>query len=254
MDVNPTNHRNRNISEKYRWQKRNPSKSGNSSNSGTEQPSKSKLVAWISFFVLTLLFGLLALIVTVGDTSSFDRNLELAVHTLNNPVFTLIFHFFTAIGGFVGTPIMAVLVGLLLIWRKYHQYIIPLALAVGGGILLDELLKQIFRRTRPDLWTGIPKLTTFSFPSGHATASTCFFGFMLWLGLKFIDAKAWKYLWAGLMVIATVMVGISRIYLGEHYPTDVLGGFLAGSWWLVVLYLAIGFFRQRHKQPQPPQL
>ena len=104
-------------------------------------------------------------------------------------------------------------------------------MGVGGAALLNMVLKLIFERPRPDLWEQLIIETSFSFPSGHAMASSA---------LAFsVIAIAWntRFRWyaVGVGVLFMLVIGFSRLYLGVHYPTDVLAGwFVSGAWVLLV--------------------
>jgi undecaprenyl-diphosphatase len=98
--------------------------------------------------------------------------------------------------------------------------------------ILNEVLKNIFGRQRPDILRLI-EITGLSFPSGHSMTGMCFYGFIIYLCLSF-GKGAWKYIAAALLSILILLIGISRIYLGVHYASDVLAGFSLGIVWLAV--------------------
>lgn len=133
--------------------------------------------------------------------------------------------------------IIAGLAAMLLIWLAWRQELrraTLLLISVGGGGLLSDGLKLIFQRPRPDFPDVFVKATGYSFPSGHAMLSLIFFGFLAYLLLKSIHN--WKQKTAaGLgLILIPFAVGISRLILGVHFPTDVLGGWAAGAGWLAV--------------------
>lgn len=123
-----------------------------------------------------------------------------------------------------------VVVGALAFYRRWLELFI-FALCMGGGAVLNVLLKHLFARSRPDLFRVVEEMG-FSFPSGHAMVSLCLYGmsaFLLSRYLKRWPARFAVFVLAGLL---TAAIGVSRIYLGVHYPTDVVAGFMAGTMWL----------------------
>jgi membrane-associated phospholipid phosphatase len=107
-----------------------------------------------------------------------------------------------------------------------------LALSVPGGALLNEVLKYAFHRARPRLEHPLVQLPSYSFPSGHALAATVFYGFAAILLWSYIVPRVWRIVIGTAIVVVILMVGLSRVYLGAYYPTDVLAGFIEGLAWL----------------------
>ena len=98
---------------------------------------------------------------------------------------------------------------------------------------LNEILKLIFHRERPDI-LRLVNVSDYSFPSGHSMIGMCFYGFVAYMVYKNMR-NGWKYAAVFLISILILLIGISRIYLGVHYASDVVGGFLAGLAWLAAL-------------------
>lgn len=117
------------------------------------------------------------------------------------------------------------------------------AFATGGSALLNLLAKAVFQRERPDLWLSIAPEHTFSFPSGHAMGSATLAAavvLLCWHG-----AWRWPALLAGVAFVA--WVGASRVYLGVHFPSDILAGWTAAVAWVCAVYLIV---RPRHRDPE----
>lgn len=132
--------------------------------------------------------------------------------------------------------------------KKYLPYALLITVNIIIGASLNYILKQLFQRQRPDL-LKLVEISGYSFPSGHSMSSVIFYGFIIFLCLKY--AKHWsKYLAATILSLLVFMIGISRIYLGVHYASDVLGGFIIGLAWLVFyIRLAERFGFLKRKEP-----
>ena len=189
-----------------------------------------------------------------GETRGFDRRVLLAMRDPSDPSdpwgpkwLEEVGRDFTALGG------MGVLVGLtaavclfLAMQRKHHAMVLVLA-AVCGGLLLSLLLKRGFDRPRPDLVPRLSYVYTSSFPSGHSMMSAITY---LTLGALLARLQATRGVKVYLIVLAalvTLAVGISRVYLGVHWPTDVLAGWAAGAAWALICWLAASWLQRRGK-------
>ncbi len=197
--------------------------------------------------LLAKLFEELAEGIFRKTSADLDNRFSLWLHSLANPILDRIFKFFTEIGSIRSVIIMTIGSFGLLVWRKHPHAAWLLTLTSGGGITLNQILKRFFRRPRPALWVSTkPQLSTFSFPSGHATATLCFCGGLGWLGYKFIKHPAILIGWLIAMLASVLMVGLSRIYRGAHYLTDVIGGYISGSFWLALLLSGISIYDRLH--------
>lgn len=134
--------------------------------------------------------------------------------------------------------------GHLALRRKWRSMLYVLV-TVGGGLLLSQLLKMGFDRPRPDLVPHNTTVFTASFPSGHAMLSAVVY---LTLGALLMRLESRRRLRIYIMSVAiflAVVVGLSRIYLGVHWPTDVLAGWLAGATWALLCWLGARFLQAR---------
>lgn len=100
-----------------------------------------------------------------------------------------------------------------------------------GSLVLNVVLKQIIQRPRPDGFRLIAE-TGYSFPSGHSMISMAFFGLLVWMVWTYEKDRRFRLIWCALFSLIIVMVGVSRIYLGVHYASDVLAGFCVSLIWL----------------------
>jgi len=121
-------------------------------------------------------------------------------------------------------------VGYLLLERR-HGLVALVLVATSGGTLLSVLLKGLFGRTRPDVVPHLVSVSSASFPSGHSLLSAVVYLTLGALLSRVSTDRVTKIYLVSLSVILTVVVGVSRIYLGVHYPTDVLGGWVLGAFW-----------------------
>lgn len=127
-------------------------------------------------------------------------------------------------------PIMLIL----FLLKKYYKEVFLLVLSNLGNVL-NILLKMFFARPRLD--TGVSSSVLFSgysFPSGHSAASVCFYGTLIYLSSVYIKQTWLKYLINSILIIIILAVGFTRVYLGAHYPSDVIGGYSFALFWLFV--------------------
>jgi undecaprenyl-diphosphatase len=185
-----------------------------------------------------LLFAWLAQLASSGGIPGFDTAARAAVHAYAHPNLTLVMKAASALGsGWVLWPAGAMIVTVLALAGRTKDGAL-FALAVVGANLVDEAVKMLFHRTRPDPWFGYPLPSTYSFPSGHAFVSFCFF---LCLA-EIVIRDDWPMLrkltiWL-VAVFCTFTIGLSRVYLGVHYPTDVLAGYLGAIMWTTLIRAA----------------
>lgn len=120
---------------------------------------------------------------------------------------------------------------LLIIYFKRWREAVGLAICLAGGAVLNFLLKNLFERARPDLFRLV-EATGYSFPSGHAMVSLCFYGMVAFLLIRNIGKWYGRVAVSSFAALLIAAIGVSRIYLGVHYPTDVIAGYAAGLMWL----------------------
>ena len=143
--------------------------------------------------------------------------------------------------------VTAVIVYLLLIRRPATALLI--FVAVAGGQVLSSLLKAGIDRPRPELVSHLVDETSLSFPSGHAMLSAVTYLTLGALAARFLPGRTTKIYVLGLAVLTTLLVGISRIYLGVHWPSDVLAGWCAGFTWAMLCWLAARALQRWRGQP-----
>lgn len=167
------------------------------------------------------------------ELSFFDNNIYKFVASFITEDMTDLMKFLSFLGSGLALASITVIVFIAVHKnKKYAFYGWMLGVNLLASTILNEVFKIIFHRERPNM-LRIIDITGFSFPSGHSMIGLCFFGFIiyiLWVNMK----SRWRYPLAFILMVLILSIGISRIYLGVHYASDVLGGFSAGLAWLVV--------------------
>ncbi len=187
--------------------------------------------------------------VAEGQTRAVDTAILLALRNPADPTDPIgprwveeMFRDFTALGG-VSVIVFITLgaAGYLALLRK-HRTVLLLAIAVGGGLLINTLLKLGFDRPRPDLVPHGAYVYTASFPSGHAMLATATYLTLGALLARVLPDRRTKFFVLTMAVVLCLLVGFSRVYLGVHWPSDVAAGWMIGAawaliWWLVARWL-----------------
>jgi len=193
------------------------------------------VLGFLSALFALLFFAWLAEEMMEGDTARFDSAITLAVHQHATPRLTTVMKALTMLGSSVVMAPLAILTLALCYFRREFQALKILAATFGGALLLEFILKLTFHRARPVPFFDLPTPASFSFPSGHALFSFCFFaGIAALLSPRLSSQRAKLGLWS--IAIALILgIGLSRIYLGVHYPSDVLAGYAAGIVWVATV-------------------
>lgn len=151
--------------------------------------------------------------------------------------------------GTVGLAVLCLALAGYWVWIRAWDWLVTLLVTLPSGILLNVLLKNSFQRARPSFENSLSiPLDSYSFPSGHTAAATLFYGVLA--ACLICRAASWgRRLAIALLALALVaLVGLSRVYLGAHYPSDVLAAMMAGGGWLALGLMAAGRWRQRANQ------
>ncbi|WP_257390622.1 phosphatase PAP2 family protein [Peribacillus muralis] len=211
---------------------------------------KLKLQLMIAFIVSVFAligFSFMAFAVSANDYLKFDSEVISVVQGWESPILTGIMKFFTYIGSTGSIIILSLFILIFLYKVLKHRLELVLFIAVmAGSPLLNAVVKLCFQRTRPDLHRLI-EIGGYSFPSGHAMNAMSLYGILTFLLWRHIKVKWGRML---LIVMSTLMIltiGISRIYLGVHYPSDIIAGYLAGGFWIA---MSIWFFQRYQDRRQ----
>lgn len=218
------------------------------------------LAAFLASAALLAAFAILGSEVLEGETAAFDRWVLLGLRHPGDPALPLGPAWlvratvdFTALGGVaVLTLVTFVAAGFLLTSRKPALALFLLA-AIGGGALVSSILKSVFLRPRPELVEHLVQVNSASFPSGHAMNSA-----IVYLTLAALLARSmadWRLRIYLLLVsmLLVVLIGFTRVYVGVHWPTDVLAGWSVGAAWAIVCSL-LAQRLQRTATIEPEQL
>ena len=164
--------------------------------------------------------------------------------TERSPGATQFFTAMTLIGGPVSVAAIVVIVAIVLAVRRRWRWLVYLGVTAGGGGLLNLELKRYFARARPDVAEMLRRANGYSFPSGHAMGSAVAFGALAYLSFRVI--KSWPAKTAMIAFLYTMIaaVALSRVYLGVHWISDVLGGVTAGTVWVATTTVAYETLRR----------
>lgn len=223
-----------------------------------------KLLSWIGWHELVVLLSFVFVIggmwltavladgVSDGRTQEADLRILMALREEGDPANPIgppwveeMMRDFTALGGTGILTLIVIAVTLYyLIQRRYKEMLI-LVTAVGGAYLLSFFFKGLYDRPRPEFIPAGEYSYTASFPSGHALLATATY---LTLGIIVTQLMTRNRLKAFVLLLAffvMILVGFSRMYLGVHWPTDVLAGWIIGSVWAIICWLVVRWLRQR---------
>jgi undecaprenyl-diphosphatase len=196
------------------------------------------------------LFAFASLAQAITDEEAITRwdvRLNRWLHEHSSPALTRVFELLTTTGGFAFLLLVAAAAVAFLASRRAFAEAILVALAFVGGQALNGVMKVAFERPRPEFRDPHLNLHTFSFPSGHAMVSTAVYGAITIIVLRRVRRTATRAAIIAAAALLVGLIGVSRIYLGAHYVSDVLAGVSLGLAWLTLCVLAITVReRKRH--------
>ena len=193
---------------------------------------------WLITALALILFVWLAREVMQGDAMRLDTPIRNAVHARSSPPLTAMMRGVSL----VGSEVVLVPLGVILVWwllaANRRRVAVVFAVAALGAEALDQIMKLLFLRPRPEPFFGLAAPITHSFPSGHAMVSCCFFGVLAVILAARERSRLKRMAIFAAAAILVALMGFSRVYLGFHYPTDVLAGYAAAVVWLEVVRAA----------------
>jgi membrane-associated phospholipid phosphatase len=193
------------------------------------------IVAFILFWTPFIIFAKLAGEIIENEPILLDITILQWIHTQSTPFLDGLFLFFTTIGNVEYILPITVLILAYLVYRRKRQSALLLLFGVGGAAVSNIILKLLFQRDRPSFWQSAITETGYSFPSGHAMISSAL--------IFCIIILLWntKYRLASIITgaIIVILIGVSRLYLGVHYPTDVIAGWSVSLVWVLIVAITV---------------
>ena len=190
------------------------------------------ILAIVFIYVLLLFFGAVGDFITSDIIVQADARVNTLLYVFRNASAVKAFIWITLSGESPVIIVFALLVSLLLFLARQKRQIIMLWFTIIGSEGFTFILKMVFHRPRP--LHAVFLEDSNSFPSGHATIAVAFYGFLIYLLLRDVKNKSHRVLVIVAGVIVMLAIGFSRLYLGVHYASDVLAGYLVGLLWLII--------------------
>lgn len=206
--------------------------------------------SWNLFIALLICGASLGLFTTIayfignGKIEGFDLPIIAFIQGMEAPWLTTVFKTFTSIGSwYIVVPITLIVCFLLFFVFQHRQQAFLFAFSIVGTIALNELLKLFFKRERPEIYR-IMDASGFSFPSGHTMMAFSLYAmitYIAWRNIKIVRGQIALLAAAAFMAF---MIAISRIYIGVHYPSDIVGGIAISTIWVTIVITAYSLIRE----------
>ena len=193
------------------------------------------LALGIIFWTPIIIFVKLAEDVLGKEPILLDKPISKFITSFSSQSLSSLMQIITHGGDSLFVLAVTVIISALFLFKKRMNNVYSVAFTVGGAGLINFILKLIFQRQRPSLALALVHETSYSFPSGHAMGSSAL-GFAI---ILILWRTKWRCLALILASIYILLIGISRIYLGAHYPTDVIAGWCVSAVWAVIVYIAV---------------
>jgi len=194
---------------------------------------------------MSWLFGGISEDVVHGDPLTLiDKNVAGWLHERTTPGVSTLMQLITNLGSAYWVTGVAVLTGIALWWKRYWYRLLALVLVIPGGMIMAFLLKIVFHRNRPSFNDSIMIFQGYSFPSGHTMAAVLLYGVLAVFAIIALKSWSWRVGTVISAIVIVLLVGFSRMYLGSHYLSDVLGATAAGLTWLVLCLTAVDTLRR----------
>lgn len=208
---------------------------------------------------LLLAFGFIADQVAGGSTTALDQAIILLFRSgsdnlsgpIGRPWVREMARDITSLGSIAVLGIVSFVVAAYLLLAKSRAAALLVLVAVLGGLAINSLLKIQFARPRPDLFVPAAKVFTASFPSGHAAYSAITYMTLAALLARTTESRRLRIYFVAVAVTLTFFIGVSRVYLGVHYPTDVLAGWCVGSAWALLCWTIMTRLQNRGRIEPP---
>lgn len=194
-------------------------------------------------FIATLVFIGVAVGVQTGYLDGFDDTVRYRVYSMRSDKLTVFWKFITHSGDRYVVILLGII--LLLIKSLREKYGVKFAIATLSSTALYQIMKYIFQRPRPDLALRLIEQGGYSFPSGHSMNCLVSYGILIYLLLRYCENRRLAKLLSFGLGLLTILIGFSRVYVGVHYPTDIIGGWSLGIAVLVAMIYAFEKFDSR---------
>ena len=186
---------------------------------------------YILLFICLMLFIVVLINVLNGNIQNFDSNIYNLISFIKSNFMDIVFRAITKFGD---EEVLILIAIVCLIFIKNRRIGGSIAINLASIGLINHILKEIIQRPRPPIEFRMVEESSFSFPSGHAMASMAFYGLMMYYIYNYLKNEKLKNIICTILSILILLVGVSRIYLGVHYASDVIAGFL-----LSIIYLVL---------------
>ncbi|MEH6657170.1 phosphatase PAP2 family protein [Leeuwenhoekiella marinoflava] len=182
--------------------------------------------------------------------SAWDTSVTDYVLSYRNPALTKYFMFVTDVGDLYGYLIvLGIFFGVSFFVFKRWKYVLQTTLVLALASVSNVILKRFIDRARPSI-EHLVSVETLSYPSGHAMSAMAFYGFLIYLFTQFKMNTLLKFVSITVLTALLISIGISRIYLGVHFPSDIAGGFIAGFIWVIFCILLFNIIELFKRDPQ----
>lgn len=220
-----------------------------------EQPSLGVLFLFQVLVMVTIgLFSLYLFLELAEEVSEKSVIVEVDDWVLSHiepgryPILEKVLIWLTHLASWQGIVIVSVIVFIFLILKKYYYLAIEIVLVSGGSITANVILKNIFNRPRPEGSHAVEVISS-SFPSGHSMVGCALYGFLIFMVWEISKDRTVRIFFTSFLLLLIVVIGFSRVYLKVHYPSDVIGGFAAGLFWLAlsisIVHIARFFIKRK---------
>lgn len=203
------------------------------------------VIAFCISTVSIISFSLISLLISDHKIIRFDRTIIDSVQGMETPFLTSVMKFFT----FIGSAPFVIVLSLFLLFFLYkvlhHRLeLILFVAAIAGSAILNGILKNFFQRVRPEFHRLI-EIEGYSFPSGHAMNAFTVYGIISFLLWRHITSALGRWTLIFVSMVMILAIGISRIYLGVHYPSDIIGGYFASGFWITTAILFFQYYQEK---------
>ncbi|MUG66268.1 phosphatase PAP2 family protein [Paenibacillus sp. 7541] len=199
-------------------------------------------IRWILGAVSLAGFIIMSLLVAQHRTDWLDPPLIDAVQAGEHPRITQAAQVLSYIGSVIPMFIICLILAFMFYIRlRFRTELLLMLAVVAGSPILNSLLKWQFQRERPEIYR-LAEAAGYSYPSGHAMSSVSFYGVLAYLLWRYMPGRAGKLILLAAAIVMMAAIGLSRIYLGVHYPSDIVGGYFAAAFWLT---LCVAFYERR---------